>query len=141
MWMFLCLAIIIVRFPFAWQNPAGFLIAFSTMYVIQLNLMFFATFCLCFGICFYMWTIALTEDVRCDFIAFSDQIKSEPNPMILCKKLIDLIEFGSAVKRWKNEREIMSILHTCTILPFWLTIEDWFFCLNRLCRHTDIFQH
>lgn len=99
MWMFLCLAIIIFRFPFAWQNPAGFLIAFSMMYIIQLNLMFFATFCLSYGICFYMWTMALTEDVRCDFIAFSNQIKSEPNPMMLRKKLIDLIKFGSAVKR------------------------------------------
>lgn len=108
--------IFILRFPFNWQNPIGFVMAFILFYIIHINLTIAATFGFCYGICFYMLMTALTDDVENDSIAISARVKMEPNSVFLCQQLFDFIEFHSTVKRYKRSK--ININQSINTFPF-----------------------
>lgn len=65
---------------------------------------FIASCALNYGICLYVWITALVKDVEFDLILFKDRVDVAPNPVLLNKKLYDIIEFHSTVKRYKSDK-------------------------------------
>lgn len=95
-----------------------------------MNVVFFLICDLCIGVGFYIFTTALTEDIKNDFIEFDVWLKSEPDPMLLSKRLSELIQFHSIMKRW-----------VCVRVENWrrhLTFS--FFSFRCVCNLADIVQ-
>lgn len=63
-----------------------------------MNVVFYVLCCLSVAIGIYLFTTSLTEDIKNDLIAFSDNIKLERNQKELFKQLFHFIQFYSTVK-------------------------------------------
>lgn len=86
------------RFPFDMKNPIGYLLAFILLYILHINLLYFATCAFVIGVGIYMLVISVTKDLKNIVITFRDCVKTEPNPLLLSKHLFDFIQFHSNVK-------------------------------------------
>ena len=117
----------IYRLPFDWKNPIGFFVAFNIMNILHWNLCFLMISALSLGIGLYLLITSLTKDIKNDVIGFSDQIKTEPNPMILARQLFDCIQFHSTVKRYtKTKIQALFFLHSHLINNFFFFVQTYF---------------
>lgn len=87
------------RFPFNWQNPLGYLIALTLIFISHLIFLRFIMCCLSFGIGVFVIVTSLTMDIKNDLIAFNDRTKTEPNPILLSKSLIQFVQIHSTALR------------------------------------------
>lgn len=86
--------IILLRFPFDWKNPLGYLVAFILICIINLNIVIFMMCNLCLGIEVYALITSFTKDIKYELSAFSRMARSELN---LSKRLFGIVHFHSTV--------------------------------------------
>lgn len=90
----------IVRFPFDWKNPCGYLIAFTLQFTMLIGLYFYVACTFSFGIGIYMFGIALINDIKTNFHSINKSANSTKNNQIrLFKLLSDAIRLDSIVKQ------------------------------------------
>lgn len=109
---------IFCRFPFNWENPIGFSIAFILVFIIQLNFTFFMVVGLSYGIGTYILIMSLTKDIKNDLIAFNIMAKSKSKPTELFKQLFDTIQFHGAVKRCIKYNRIEYLVYVLVLSTF-----------------------
>lgn len=88
------------RLPFDWENPGGFLIASIVIYMLLMNLFIFMACELSTGIGTYILVTSITDDIKNEFLSFSQIVRSKRNHVKHMKQLTDLIQYHSTGKRF-----------------------------------------
>lgn len=101
----------LLRFPFNWRTPFGYLIAFFSQTVTFFCCLQYCSGVLCsfYGFCWIL--MAFGKDITREWIEINNIVVS---PKDLKRKIIDIIRFHSKVKQLS--RNTSKIKHFCQIL-------------------------
>lgn len=86
------------RFPFDWRNPVGFMIAMTTQYVMFLYGIKVPACVLALSIGSYLYSIALSKDVKGSLFMFKRNIQSKADQSLLLEQLAEFIDLHSNAK-------------------------------------------
>lgn len=85
-----------IRFPFDWKTPFGYLIAFAVQCITLLIAVQFIALIVSNGIGVYLLIISMIKDLK---RAVKHLIKLDKNEHLFIKQLYDFIEFHSIAKQ------------------------------------------
>lgn len=116
----------ICRYPFDWQNPTGYFIAFTLQYIALVYLVFFTVCSGTIGIASYMFVSTMIGDIKNNYQVMNECVKSKENHSDLSYQFHGTLQFHSTTKEL-SEMVLPSVIGFCLMIFF-----SPFFC--RLAR-------
>lgn len=83
------------RIPFEWKTPLGYLLAVAFECSIVLTVIFTAKSVGIYGIGLFSFSIALTEDIKCDLDAIATDVRNKQTRSKTMRQIIALVKFHS----------------------------------------------
>lgn len=89
----------LLRLPFNWRTPLGYLIASAIQYVMLLHASMIGANIVSLTFGCYFFAVAITKCFKCSLFAICQSTASETNRTCIWKQLLEFVEFQSRVEK------------------------------------------
>lgn len=80
-----------LRLPFDWKNPSGYFMAICLEGIVGLPVLHYFAFCVSFGLCGYLFSIAFVKDLKSDMRSLNEAAKIKKSEVDCFKHLKEFV--------------------------------------------------